>query len=407
MIGEIIAIGDELTSGQRLDTNSQWLAGQLGDIGVAVTFHTAVGDEPAPMIDVLAVAARRADVIVCTGGLGPTADDLTREALAQCAGVELHRDEEVLAHIRGIYARRTRPMPERNIVQAMFPEGSRMIPNPHGTAPGIDMRLSGGAERTARIFALPGVPAEMKEMFAATVAPAIVAMIPAAERRVVRHRRIKCFGVGESDLEAMLPDLVSRQHYPRVGITVSQATITLRVTAVEVDEAACLAAMAPTIATIRQSLGELIFGEEDDELQHVVGRLLAARESTVATAEHFTGGLLAGWLAGVPEADAIFRGGRLIASDAAAGREAVKSLAAELQAESRADFALVVGAENPQRGDNAAIHFALATGKTVKCSATRNIGHPDIRRPRVAKAALDLLRKQLLRPDGVIAPPPK
>ena len=220
MRGEIVAIGDELTSGVRLDTNSQWIAQQLGDLGVEILFHTVVGDELGPMTSALQTAAQRADVVICTGGLGPTADDLTRNALADCAGVKLMQVDAVLTHIRNLYARRKRPMPERNIVQAMFPQGSRVIPNPHGTAPGIDIKLTIGDSRTARCFALPGVPAEMREMFTATVAPAIVEMIPADQRRVVRHRRIKCFGVGESDLEAMLPDLIARERYPRVGITV-------------------------------------------------------------------------------------------------------------------------------------------------------------------------------------------
>src|SRR5262245_60233963 len=123
MIGEVISIGDEITSGQRLDTNSQWLSMQLGDLGVRVMYHTTVADELRPMIDVFGAAAARADVIVVTGGLGPTADDLTRQALADVAGVELVQDDAALAHIRSLFARRKRDMPERNLVQALFPRG--------------------------------------------------------------------------------------------------------------------------------------------------------------------------------------------------------------------------------------------------------------------------------------------
>jgi len=397
MIGEVVAIGDELTTGVRLDTNSQWIAQQLGDLGVQVRFHTAVGDELAPLVEVFRIAAARADVVVCTGGLGPTADDLTREALAQCAGVDLHRDEEVFAHIRGIYARRKRPMPERNVVQAMFPAGGRVIPNPHGTAPGIDMELPAGQSHHGRVFALPGVPAEMKQMWQATVAPAILQMIAPEERRVIRHRRLKCFGVGESDLEAMLPDLIARDYYPRVGITVSKATITLRVTAREATEAACLAAMEPTIAEMRNCLGDLIFGEEDDELQHVVGRLLAETNLTLATAEQFTGGLLASWLADIPELGDIFRAGRLLPSIPKLGEAGVRNLALELANDSGADAAIVVGTCDDPSADAGVVHYACAIGDQVALRTARNIGHPDIRKPRVAKAALDLLRKQLLK----------
>ena len=401
MRGEIIAIGDELTSGVRLDTNSQWLAQQLGDLGIDVLYHTAVGDELEPMVDVMKIAARRADVIVCTGGLGPTADDLTRDALARCNEVPLVQNDDVLNHIRGIYSRRKRPMPQRNIVQAMFPEGSRVIPNPHGTAPGIDIDLgeNSPAGKTSRLFALPGVPAEMKEMFATTVAPAILEIIPPQQRRIIRHRRLKCFGVGESDLEAMLPDVIARDRYPRVGITVSKATITLRVTAQEVDETACLAAMEPTIATIRQCLGELVFGEEDDELHHVVGRLLAARKLTLATAEQYTGGLLAGWLGYIRDKERNRRGGRLLASDACRTPEDVEKLAANLRKETLADFALVIGAlDTPDPTGEGSIHFALASAEAVTSFRSPDIGHPDIRQARLAKAALDALRKHLASP---------
>ena len=229
MHAEIISIGDELTSGQRLDTNSQWLSTRLGELGVQVMYHTTVADDLEANVQVFRQAAQRADLIVATGGLGPTADDLTRDALAAVAGVELVLDEAALAHIESLFARRKRPMPERNRVQAMFPRGSRVIPNPAGTAPGIDIEMPRPGKSPARIFALPGVPAEMHEMWEQTVAPAIAALM--GKPRVIRHKQIKCFGVGESDLEQMLPDMIRRGRDPQVGITVHGATITLRITA--------------------------------------------------------------------------------------------------------------------------------------------------------------------------------
>ncbi len=391
MIAEIVAIGDELTSGQRLDTNSQWLSQRLGDLGVRVMYHSTVGDEIAPMGAVLAVAASRADVVVCTGGLGPTADDLTREAIAAVAGVVLQQDDGVLRRIQDMYAQRNRPMPQRNIVQAMFPAGSRVIPNPHGTAPGIDMDLPGGEDRKSRIFALPGVPAEMREMWSDTVAPTILAMIPADERRVIRHRRIKCFGVGESDLEAMLPDLIRRDYYPRVGITVSKATITLRITAEEKDEAACLAAMESTAQTICSCLGDLIFGEEDDELHHVVARVLAERGQTLSVGENYTGGLVAGWLASTPEAARILCSANIFMGDGAATQQDAELLASEQRIQTGADFALCVSGVNTA-GE---VYYALAGEGGVRSRTAKTIGHPDIRRPRIAKAALDMLRKEI------------
>src|SRR5438034_2736805 len=229
MRAEIISIGDELTTGQRLDTNSQWLAERLLEIGVPVAFHTTVGDQLADNVLVFREACERAEIIVATGGLGPTADDLTRQALAELAGVPPFQDDASLAHIKALFARRKREMPPANVAQAQFPQGSRPIFNPHGSAPGIDMSVARGRDKPTRIFALPGVPAEMKEMWAASVGPAIQSLL--GVKKTIAHYRIKCFGIGESDLEAMLPNLIARDRYPTVGITVSQATITLRVTA--------------------------------------------------------------------------------------------------------------------------------------------------------------------------------
>ncbi len=154
--GEVIAIGDELTTGQRLDTNSQWISERLTELGVAVVFHTTVADDLLANIEVFRAASQRADVVVSTGGLGPTADDLTREAMAAAAGVELVEDAASLEHIENLFRSRGRGMPDRNRLQAQFPRGAKPIPNPHGTAPGIEQVIGG-----CRIFALPGVPAEM------------------------------------------------------------------------------------------------------------------------------------------------------------------------------------------------------------------------------------------------------
>jgi nicotinamide-nucleotide amidase len=246
MRAEIIAIGDELTSGQSLDTNTQWLSQRLGELGVPVAFHTTVGDDLETSVAAFRTAIDRADIVVSTGGLGPTADDLTREAMAAAAGVDLVQDDAALEHIRKLFARRRRAMPDQNVRQAQFPRGGRVVPNPHGTAPGIALEVRRPCCPSCRVFALPGVPTEMFAMWHTTVGPAIAAAVPS--RHVICHRRIKCFGAGESDIEAMLPDMIRRQREPLVGITVREATITLRITASGPNEAACLRSIEPTIA---------------------------------------------------------------------------------------------------------------------------------------------------------------
>ena len=275
MHAEIIAIGDEIVSGGHLDTNSSWLSLRLEELGVRVLYHSTVGDELAACEDVFRKAIERADIVVSTGGLGPTADDLTREALARAAGVELVLYPQALEHIRALFARRKRGMPRQNEIQAMFPAGSRMIDNPHGTAPGIDLEIprpeiSKGTvpfsptiasqrrpgelgQPPCRFFALPGVPAEMIEMWNATLAAAIGAL--AAGEKVIRRRKINCFGAGESQVEAMLPDLIRRGRAPTVGITASKTTISLRITAEAASEEECNALIEPTAATIKQCLG--------------------------------------------------------------------------------------------------------------------------------------------------------
>ncbi len=413
MIAEVISIGDELTSGQRLDTNSQWLSERLGELGVRVLYHTTVADDLAANVAVFRAAVERADVVVASGGLGPTADDLTRDVLAEVAGRELVLDEPSLEHIRQLFARHKRDMPERNRAQAFFPAGSRIIPNPNGTAPGIWMdvaRASGGA---CHVFALPGVPAELFEMFRQSVAPAVRGSSP--EVRVIQHRRIKCFGAGESHVEQMLPDLIRRGREPSVGITVHAATITLRITAAGATSAECAVAMEPTAATIRECLGALVYGEEDDELEDAVVRLLAQRGRTLATVEMATAGTLAQWLSRAAGNEHHYLGGQVIHSPATlvqllgpamdlvsrfgpASKEVVEAMAASYRRQTDADFALAVGpfpiegGQDPQQP----FHFALATAEGVTVKASSQLGHNSIWVPRAAKAALNLLRLTLL-----------
>lgn len=414
MLAEVISIGDELASGERLDTNSQWLSQRLAELGVAVQFHTTVADDLQANIAVFRQAASRADIIVASGGLGPTADDLTREALAGMLGVPLELDAASLEFIRALFAHRKRDMPERNVVQAMFPRGSRVIFNPHGTAPGIDVSVPPPLGRPSRLFALPGVPAEMKEMWQASVVPRLIEH--GAGQEIICHRRIKCFGVGESDLEQMLPDLIRRGRVPSVGITVHAATITLRMTARGRSPEECAALMAPTEATIHQCLGSLVFGYEDDELHDVVVRLLGERRQSLATVECGTAGLVARWLGDVPGAEAVYRGGLTVNGSCPMGGllplpehiveecgEISSELTAALASGCRqlfgADYGLAIG-KFPVLGPAASApphyYFALASTDGVTVRSSPFAAHPSILKSRAGKQALNLLRLELI-----------
>jgi nicotinamide-nucleotide amidase len=300
-------------------------------------------------------------------------------------------------------------MPPQNRVQAMFPRGSVMIPNPHGSAPGIHQSFPRSGAEAAQLFALPGVPAEMREMWEETVRPTLLNML-GMNRRVLRHRCIKCFGVGESDLESMLPDLIRRGRSPTVGITVSDATITLRITAEGESEDECEALIEPTVATINKCLGPLVFGAEEDELQHAVVRMLAAKELTVSTIEWGPGGLLANWLSEVDPYGRTFRGGSIVRSDDALRAMAgdvrgalepseVTRLVADATRNTRqrfgTDIALGVGPFPAVDAPAPAVSLVLDTDVEVLTRQVTFAGHPQILKVRCAKQALDLVRLSL------------
>jgi nicotinamide-nucleotide amidase len=414
MHAEILAIGDEITSGQTLDTNSQWLSQRLEELGVRVLFHSTIGDELEPCGEAFRQAIARADVVIATGGLGPTADDLTREALARATGRELELDRDALEQIRGMFASRKRPMPPQNELQAMFPAGSRVIRNPHGTAPGIDLDVPRSGRAACRVFCLPGVPAEMVEMWHDSLAAAIRSL--GGSRRIVR-RRINCFGAGESQIESMLPDMIRRGRRPTVGITASKTSISLRIAAEGESEAECAAAIAPTVATIHQCLGTLVFGEEDDELQHVVVRLLRERKQTLATIEWGSGGLVAEWFGGLDDVRDAYRGGLVVTDEASLRKlewlgdaspiaangalsQFVAAMAAGCRRQFGADYGLAVGpfpAATPPGGEPQPVFMALATAEGIQQQKTIPFaGHPATLRIYMAKHALNLARLAML-----------
>jgi len=419
MKAEVISIGDELTSGQRLDTNSQYLSQRLGDLGIAVAFHTTVGDTLQDNIDVFRIASQRADIVVASGGLGPTADDLTREAMSAAFGLPLELRSEALQHIESLFSKRKRAMPERNRVQAMFPETSEIIENPHGTAPGIDLSVanttSSGDTHRCRLFALPGVPAEMKEMMERTVEPRLIQQSGAGTKRW-RYHSIKLFGIGESDVEKELPDLIARNREPKVGITVSNATITLRIAARTETEREFQQLIEPTRQEILKTFGLLVFGEGEVDLQHAVDVLLVSRKVRVGVVEigagtwvapmlscaqpnHPFGLVDARWMRRWSESD----DGEL--DDVVGIQQHLMELAEAYREESGLDYYLAVGVypdlENVQQGSSLpTTDFSIALarrGSNPKGTTVGLGGHPEVFYARLAKTALNFLRLELLR----------
>lgn len=303
MKAEVVAVGTELLLGDNVDTNSSWISRRLAEVGVDVFRHTSVGDNVGRIHTVLAEAASRADVVLVTGGLGPTQDDLTRQSVALLAGVELVRDDTMLDEIAAHFAQRSREMPANNAQQADLPAGARWLSRV-GTAPGFAMEVG-----PVLVCCMPGVPREMQAMFDADVLPALHARTHLA---ATVSRAIRTTGLGESAIAATLAELVTELDpvgNPTIAFLASRGETRVKVTAKAATRAAALALVDPIVARAVGLLGEGVVGLDEDGVEVDIGRRLVAAGLTVAVAESVTGGGLGARLVGVPGASDWFRGG--------------------------------------------------------------------------------------------------
>lgn len=308
---EVVAVGTELLLGQVVDTNSAWIGEQLAAAGIDCHFQTRVGDNVERIAHALRSALARSDAVVVCGGLGPTQDDCTREAIAEVLGVALRRDPELEARIEELLAARGRALVARelNLRQADVPEGAVPIPQRLGTAPGLLCAVG-----TKACYALPGVPHELKEMFTRAVLPDLLAR--AGESAVIRSRTLRTWGLAESRVAEILSARVEAlgaaagPGVPTIAFLASgMEGIKVRLTVKAADEATARVALEAEEARVRELLGEHVFGVDDETMEAVVGRALAARGETLALAESLTGGLVASRVVAVPGASAWFRGG--------------------------------------------------------------------------------------------------
>jgi len=290
---EILTVGTELLLGQIVDTNASWIAQRLAEAGIDVFYESTVGDNAGRIEAALRQALARADAVLTTGGLGPTEDDLTRDAVAAVLGRPLRLDPEVLAHIERRFAHRRIPMPENNRKQALVPEGAEVLPNPNGTAPGLFLRSQGSC-----VVCMPGVPAEMKPMLLDAVIPRLRALLDTRGRIV--SRVLKTCGVSESRVDQAIGDYFREMRNPTIGVLAHAGEIHVRLTCKGEDPARINTMLDELEAKIRERLGSLIFGRDEEKLEAVVGGLLRARKATLAVAESCTGGLIASRITDVP-----------------------------------------------------------------------------------------------------------
>jgi nicotinamide-nucleotide amidase len=307
---EVVAIGTELLLGQIVDTNSSWIGEQLAAAGLNSHFQTKVGDNPTRIRSVLELALDRSDAVICCGGLGPTQDDLTREVMAEVMGVELELDEAVADRIRRMFASRGRTMPDNNLRQAMVPVGASVIAQQPGTAPGLicPIRTEVGSKV---IYAVPGVPYEMKEMVTGTIIPDLVAR--SGRPAVIRSRVLRTWGMSESGLAEMLGPRIEELDgvgNPTLAFLASGVEgLKVRITARANDETAALAVLDAEERLLRSLMGDIVFATDGDNMETVVVAALARRGLTIAVAESVTGGYVAGRLCAVAGASEVFRGG--------------------------------------------------------------------------------------------------
>ncbi len=411
----VLSIGDELVLGQTVDTNSAWLSRQLSAVGCRVLIHQTVGDDQPAIESAIRDAAGRCDFLVITGGIGPTADDLTRQALATVMGAPLVVDQRWLAQLHEFFQKRGRAMPRLNEVQAMIPRGADLIWNHNGTASGIHAILRGDSGRPCLVFVMPGVPKEMKAMFESDALPTIREESGGA---VILSRTLHTFGLGESAVAEMLGNLMDRTRNPSVGTTVSAGIVSLRINArfPSLDEAR--REVEQTEVACRKALGELIFAAEDETLADVISRLLKSAGQTVATAESCTGGLLAKMLTDLSGSSQYFTHGwvtyanqakeqllgvprDLLEQHGAVSEPVVLAMSRGALERSGADFALAIsGIAGPTGGTptkpvgTLCISLAWRDGTLVRTFLLS--GDREMVRDRACKMALTMLRYHLL-----------
>ena len=406
---ELIAVGTELLLGNIANTDAQMISQGLSELGINVFYHTVVGDNPERVRQAVDIARSRADIIITTGGLGPTCDDLTKVALASAFGKELYYDEPSAQRIRDRFAAMERPVTDNNYQQAMLPEGCTVLDNDWGTAPGVAFEADG-----VRVIMLPGPPRECEMMFRYRAVPYLKNLSDG----VIVSRTVKTFGIGESAAEAKLRDLMNALRNPTLAPYAKPSGTELRITAHARTEAEANALIDPVEAQVKDILGDVVIGVNVDSVEEVCLALLKEKGLTLGAAESCTGGLLAKYMTDLPGSSAVFRGGVVSYTDGvkagllgvpqalldeygAVSPQVAEAMARGAKAALGCDIAVsttgIAGPDSDDRGNPVGLVY-LGLAYEDKCYVKEfhagNVARERVRR-QSARTALDLVRRYL------------
>jgi len=405
----IVSIGNELLSGTIVDTNTAWLCTKLMAMGIPVVAGYTLPDEIEHITRALKLAAKEADIIVITGGLGPTDDDLTRQAIAEVLVVKLVLVPEAVEELRRFFSDRGLTMPQRNMIQAYMPAGAQMLHNSLGTAPGVWWHEEGKV-----IVSMPGVPSEMMAMFEDSVKPRLK---PLAGGQVIRTKRLHCFGAGESAIAEKLGDMMSRDRNPLINTTASVGLVTLYIVAMATDEKSADAMVEADDKMLHNLVGEYIYGRDGQTLAEVTGQTLARAGKTMAVAESCTGGLLAKMLTDVAGSSSYFMQGwvtysneskvrelcvppELIEQHGAVSRQVAEAMAKAARKRAGTDFSVgITGIAGPDGGTAerpvGLVYISADSAEGTQTRECRFMGNREAVRLRAALTGLDMVRRKV------------
>ena len=410
MRAEIIATGSELLSGGVVDTNSVFLAEELLDIGIETAFKTIVGDTEKDLEDAFQAALVRVDIVLVTGGIGPTEDDITRKALARVLKKRLVLNDDALKAVKAVFKTKGKQYPGVNDRQALIPVGARLLANPVGVAPGFTI-----IEDEKFVAVMPGVPAEMQAMFRESLRPALEEHF--GGKAVIRRKVLHTTGLSESKVNELIQDIL-KQKRPAVGLSAKETGVDIRIVAHEGSGARSRSTVERTEAEVRKKLGDAVYGVDGQDMEEIVGALLLQRKMMLSVAESCTGGLIGGRITNIAGSSAYFERGvvsysnvaktellgvsaELIEKHGAVSREVAKAMAQGMRERAKTDLGLAVtGIAGPTGGTPGKpvglVFIALASPDGISVDEHRFLGTRSQVRQRAAQMAMDMVRRYLI-----------